>query len=56
MGIKTERQFAPYFGGLCGVIGSCDIDNIKDIKKRFDKVLGHKTKLYNYGPEKLKEH
>jgi len=56
MGIKTERQFAPYFGGLCGVIGSCDIDNIKEIKKRFDKVLGHKTKLYNYGPEKLKEH
>ena len=56
MGIKTERQFAPYFGGLCGVIGTIDVDNVKDIKKRFDKILGHKTKLYNYGTDRLKEH
>lgn len=56
LGIKVEKQFVPYFGGLCGVIGTIDVDNIKDIKKRFDKVLGHKTKLYNYGTERLKEH
>lgn len=53
LGIKIEKPFAPYFGGLSGVIGKTKVSTISELKKEFDSVLGHKSKLYNYGQEKI---
>jgi len=55
LGIKVETQFAPYFGGVCGVIGTIDVDEVKKIKTRFEKSMGHKIKLYKYGDEHIKD-
>lgn len=54
LGVKVETQFAPYFGARCGVIGTVDTENIAEIKKRFEKAIGHKVKFYKYGAEKIK--
>lgn len=51
LGIKVKTQFAPYFGALCGVIGTVDTDKVSDMKKRFEKAVGHKVKLYKYGSD-----
>ncbi|HOW29318.1 MAG TPA: Nif3-like dinuclear metal center hexameric protein [archaeon] len=56
LNIKVETQFAPYFGALCGVVGTIDLENISDIKKRFEKILGHKSMLYKYGTDKLNKY
>ena len=53
LGIKPEKDFAPYFGALCGVIGSTDCKTAKELSKKFDKAVGHKTIFYPYGNEKI---
>ena len=56
LGIKVEKKFAPYFGSMCGVIGTIDLDKTSKVKKRFEKVLGHKSMLYKYGTDKINKH
>jgi putative NIF3 family GTP cyclohydrolase 1 type 2 len=53
LNIKVETQFCPYFGGLCGVLGIADTDKVTDVKKNFEKAVGHKIKLYKYGDSKI---
>ncbi len=52
--VKIETQFAPYFGAMCGIIGTVDTDKISDLKKTLEKAVGHKVKLYKYGSDKIK--
>ncbi len=54
LNIKVETQFCPYYGALCGVLGSTNTDKITDIKSVFEKAVGHKIKLYKYGDSKIK--
>lgn len=51
--IEVEKEFAPYFGAMCGVFGKTECTNIDDLKKKFEKALGHKTQLYAYGDEEI---
>ncbi len=55
LGVKIDKKFALYFGAYCGVIGRVKENNIKDLKKKFETILGHKSKLYKYGSEKISE-
>ena len=55
LGIKPEKPFAPYFGALAGVFGKSEAATVQDLKKRFEKAVGHKVSLYNYGDSDIKE-
>lgn len=55
LGIKPEKSFAPYFGALAGVFGKIDAVTVQGLRKRFEKAVGHKVSLYNYGNNKIKE-
>jgi len=55
LGIKIVRAFAPYFGALAGVFGKIDLVKVKDLRKRFEKAVGHEISLYNYGDNEIKD-
>jgi len=47
--IEFIKTFIKYEGGLCGVIGRTKHKTITELQKQFTQVVGHKTKLYQYG-------
>jgi len=49
LGIKIERPFAVYCGAMTGVIGTTDCKDVHELTEKYAKVVGHKTKLYQYG-------
>jgi putative NIF3 family GTP cyclohydrolase 1 type 2 len=53
MDIEILIPFAPYFEGLCGIIGKTKCSKIDELNQQFSKALGHKTSLYNYGDSKI---
>ncbi|MDP3918806.1 MAG: Nif3-like dinuclear metal center hexameric protein [Nanoarchaeota archaeon] len=54
-GLKVVKKFAPYHGGMAGVICNTKLDTIEDVKKRVEDVVGHKVKLYKNGDEELRK-
>jgi len=54
LNMRPEKPFAPYFGGLCGVIAKTDIKTIKNLRKRIEKVINHNVKLYPYGKNEIR--
>jgi len=48
-GVSIERPFAEYCGAMAGVIGTVDCKNVHELADRYSQVVGHKTKLYQYG-------
>lgn len=55
LGIKPKKPFAPYFGVLAGVFGKTEIATIQELKKVFEKAVGHEIGLYNYGDDKIEK-
>lgn len=55
LGIRPEKPFALYHGGLCGVFGKIDLKTVEELKKRFESVIGHRVGLYKYGDDKIRE-
>lgn len=55
LGIKPEKSFAPYFGSMCGVFGKTDVATAQDLRKKFQKAVGHEVSLYNYGDNEIGE-
>ena len=49
LGLIIEKPFAEFSGALCGVIGVTDCKNVHELNAKFSQVVGHETKLYNYG-------
>lgn len=54
IGIKPEKPFAPYFGGLCGVFGKVKEKTVQELKINLEKAIGHKSRLYDYGTKEIK--
>ena len=54
LNLEVERPFAPYFGGLAGVIGKTDLKSIKELQDVFAQAVGHDVRLYNYGADEIK--
>jgi putative NIF3 family GTP cyclohydrolase 1 type 2 len=54
--IEPKKSFAPYFGSLCGVFGKIDLATVQNLRKRFQKAVGHKVSLYNYGDKIIQNH
>eukprot|EP01022_Parablepharisma_sp_SALTPOND_P001176 TRINITY_DN105747_c0_g1_i1.p1 TRINITY_DN105747_c0_g1~~TRINITY_DN105747_c0_g1_i1.p1 ORF type:complete len:348 (+),score=10.11 TRINITY_DN105747_c0_g1_i1:112-1044(+) len=49
--IKNMKAFAPYNGGLSGIIGETAEVTVESLSKKYTEVLGHKTSLYKYGSD-----
>jgi len=56
LGVAIEKPFANYFesGALCGVFANTKIATVPALKKKFESVLGHESRLYQYGDKKIK--
>jgi len=54
LNLEIIKSFVPYFGSLCGVIAKSKEKTIFEIKDKFEKILGHKAVLYNYGDKSIK--
>jgi putative NIF3 family GTP cyclohydrolase 1 type 2 len=55
LGLTQVGEFAEYFGFLSGVIGKTDCKNIFEMAERFEKAVGHKIKIWNYGENEIKD-
>ena len=53
LGIVVEKPFNEYYGAICGVIGTTQCKNIHELNDKYSQVVGHKTKLYQYGESKI---
>jgi len=53
LNIKIEQSCTPYRGGYAGIIGKIDLENVEDLKEKFENVIGHKVGFYNYGESKI---
>ena len=53
--IKQTGEFAEYFGFLSGVIGKTDCNNISEMAEKFERSVGHKVKVWNYGTAEIKD-
>lgn len=54
LGIKFEKSFAPYLGGMAGVFGHTELTTVRKLGERFSKAVGHYTSLYRYGTDEIK--
>ncbi|OGI35593.1 MAG: hypothetical protein A2259_00510 [Candidatus Moranbacteria bacterium RIFOXYA2_FULL_43_15] len=53
--MEQEGEFAEYFGFLSGVVGRTDCKNISEMAEKFEKTIGHKVKIWNYGENEIKD-
>ncbi|MFH0808331.1 MAG: Nif3-like dinuclear metal center hexameric protein [archaeon] len=53
VGIKSKKAFAKYFGSLAGVVGHSKFGSLDELKKSFEKAVGHEVSLYKYGKDIL---
>jgi putative NIF3 family GTP cyclohydrolase 1 type 2 len=51
--ITIERPFDLYNGAMCGVIGTTKNNNVHELNDKYSQVVGHKTKLYQYGDKEI---
>lgn len=55
LGIESRKPFGQYFGALAGIFGKSDISTIRELKEKFESIVGHGTSLYQYGTERIEE-
>lgn len=54
LNIEIIKPFAAYRGSLSGVIGKTDFKDLTSLNEKFSEVLGHKTMLYLYGEDNIR--
>jgi putative NIF3 family GTP cyclohydrolase 1 type 2 len=52
--INPQKQFAPYLGSMCGIFGKTNDLTVQDLRKRFQKVVGHNVSLFAYGDREVR--
>ncbi|MFB6088698.1 MAG: Nif3-like dinuclear metal center hexameric protein [Candidatus Aenigmatarchaeota archaeon] len=55
LGFDILKPFGEYFGSLSGVFGKTGLNSVKELKNRFEEVLGHRSSIYHYGKEEIKD-
>ncbi|MEM4182084.1 MAG: Nif3-like dinuclear metal center hexameric protein [Candidatus Pacearchaeota archaeon] len=53
--IKIEKPCSPYYGSLAGVIGKTKCRDVFELIKIFEKAVGHRVSLYNYGKKEISD-
>ncbi|MEG1256847.1 Nif3-like dinuclear metal center hexameric protein [Clostridium sp.] len=54
LNIEIEKPFKSYCGALSGVIGKTKCKTVEELNCNFSSVLGHDTKLYEYGDNTIR--
>jgi putative NIF3 family GTP cyclohydrolase 1 type 2 len=54
LGLTALRPFLEYYGGLAAVFGKTQYSIVQEMKEKFTAVLGHRTILYQYGTDEIK--
>lgn len=55
IGIEKEGDFAPYGGGMAGVIGRTEAKSISDLAEIVRLAVGHEVKIFNYASDEIKD-
>jgi len=55
LGINIIKPVLPYLGASCGVIGTTEYKTVYELNERYSRVVGHETKLYQYGNENIRK-
>ena len=55
LGIKPEKAFVPYFCALAGVFGKIDCITVRNLKDKFQEIVGHEVSLSHYGNSEIKD-
>ncbi|MCL2372119.1 MAG: Nif3-like dinuclear metal center hexameric protein [Defluviitaleaceae bacterium] len=55
LGIKIEASFGDYNGAACGIIGTTECKTVHELNEKYSRIVGHKTKLYKYGDDIIKD-
>ena len=53
LGIQKEKDFAPYGGGMAGVIGQTELETVSELAERTSAAVGHGVKVFNYGSDNI---
>ena len=53
LGVAIIKPFAEAGGAVCGVIGTTSSKDIHELNANYSRVVGHKTKLYQYGSDTI---
>jgi putative NIF3 family GTP cyclohydrolase 1 type 2 len=53
LGIAVEKSCSPYYGSLAGVIGRAPCRTNEQLKKIFERAVGHRVKLCQYGSDEI---
>ena len=51
--IEIIRPFVEFSGAVCGVIGNSKYKTVNELQKKYSEVVGHETKLYQYGHNEI---
>jgi putative NIF3 family GTP cyclohydrolase 1 type 2 len=51
--IEIIKPFFNYFGCVPGLIGKTKCRTVNELKNKFSEVVGHETKLYQYGDNEI---
>jgi len=54
LGVDIIKPFGQYFGALAGVFGNTDCSTVQELSDKFASVIGHRTGLYQYGSNEIK--
>ncbi|KKN18871.1 hypothetical protein LCGC14_0951510 [marine sediment metagenome] len=54
--ITPEEEFYEYFGVRVGIIGRTKLNTPEELANKLSTVVDHKTKLWKYGSDYIKEH
>ena len=54
--IDIEEDFYEYFGAKVGVIGRTKLNTPDELAEKLKSVVGHNTKLWNYGSNEILNH
>jgi len=54
LGLTDLRPFLEYYGSLAAVYGKTELTTVQEMRDRFAAVLGHRTSLYQYGVDEIK--
>ncbi|MFW9782931.1 MAG: Nif3-like dinuclear metal center hexameric protein [Candidatus Heimdallarchaeota archaeon] len=55
IGVNPEGEFYEYFGVKVGIYGTIDSKTPEELAKRLSVKIGHKTKLWKYGSNEIKD-
>ena len=53
LGLQIEKPFGMFDGAVCAVICTTDCKDIHELNARYSRVVGHETKLYQYGSDEI---